>query len=180
MAGAARSSVARTALLAEAVARTCGAVAAVLLLALVAITCVDVVGRYLFAHPLTGSVEIVTTCMAGIIIFTLPLIFLRGDHITVVLIPWPANKIRAAAAAIAVSLFGCAVAVLIGLRVWAYAGRAYQDGDVTEFLRIPQWPVVGLIAASIFAAALMAGLRCLRILGGPSSAIEDTAEDRRE
>ena len=63
-------------------------VAALILLMLVALTCIDVVGRYFFSNPLTGAVELVRICMAGIIFFSFPLMFLRNDHIIVDLIPF--------------------------------------------------------------------------------------------
>ena len=58
-------------------------IAALILIGLVALTCADVIGRYFFSNPVTGAVELVRICMAGIIFFSFPLMFLRNDHIIV-------------------------------------------------------------------------------------------------
>ncbi|MGK0320797.1 MAG: TRAP-type C4-dicarboxylate transport system permease small subunit, partial [Granulosicoccus sp.] len=61
-------------------------IAAAILLALVLLTCADVIGRYFLTMPVTGAVELVRICMAGIIFFSMPLMFFRNDHIIVDLI----------------------------------------------------------------------------------------------
>ncbi len=140
--------------------------AAIVLLVLVALTCVDVIGRYFFNSPLTGAVELVQICMGMIIFFSFPLMFLRNDHIIVDLIPQGRGWIgwTIALVFVAVTIF---VAVVLGDRVWDYAVRAWEDGDVTEYLFIPRYPVVGLITLAIFSAALVSALRFLILLSKP-------------
>jgi len=66
-------------------------IAAMILLLLVGITCVDVIGRYFFTppRPLVGAVELVEICMGAITFFSFPLMFSRHDHIVVDLINIP-------------------------------------------------------------------------------------------
>jgi len=152
-------------------------VAAVILLVLVVLTCVDVLGRYLFSSPLVGAVELVRICMAGIIFFSFPLMFLKNDHIIVDLIPFFRKGWLAWATSIVLVLVTILVAYKIGDRVFDYAVRAYEDKDTTEYLAIPRWPIVGFITVAIFAAAVTSGLRLLRLLSTPGDALEDSPED---
>lgn len=142
-------------------------IAAVVLLLLVALTCIDVIGRYFFNSPLVGAVELVQICMGAITFFSFPLMFLRNDHIIVDLIPhfrrgylgWVTSLVF-----LAITFF---VATKLGLRVYDYAVRAFEDGDVTEYLLIPRYPVVGFITAAIFTAAAITVLRILLLLSRP-------------
>ena len=60
-----------------------GHVAAALILCLMLLTCVDVVGRYFLNKPVTGGFELTEVLLAALIFAGLPLVTLRGDHITV-------------------------------------------------------------------------------------------------
>jgi len=152
-------------------------VAAVILLLLVALTCVDVIGRYFFSSPLIGAVELVRLCMAGIIFFTFPYMFLRNDHIIVDLIPLFRRGWIGWATALLTLGLTILVAVKIGDRVFDYALRALEDNDMTEYLGIPRWPIVGFIAMSIFAAAGTAAIRLLLILTKPGDVPDEHHEE---
>ena len=151
-------------------------VAALILLILVALTCIDVVGRYFFSNPLTGAVELVRICMAGIIFFSFPLMFLRNDHIIVDLIPFFRRGWLAWGVSILLLIVTIVVAYKIGDRVYDYAVRAMEDNDTTEYLAIPRWPIVGLITVSIFAAAVTCALRLLVLLVNPGETLEEGHE----
>lgn len=152
-------------------------IAALVLLLLVALTCVDVIGRYLFSNPLTGAVELVRLCMAGIIFFSFPLMFLRNDHIIVDLFPIFRKGWLAWGTSVILLLVTIVVAYKIGDRVYDYAVRAFEDNDVTEYLAIPRWPVVGLITVAIFAAAVASALRLIMILSRPGDAPQEHHEE---
>ena len=142
-------------------------VAAVILLILVVLTCVDVIGRYVFTMPLTGAVELVRICMAGIIFFSFPIMFLKGDHIIVDLISFLKKGYIGWVLAIVLLVISIAVAVLLGDRVYDYAIRALEDGDTTEYLAIPRYIVVGFITLAIFSAAFMSLLKLVFMLRKP-------------
>ena len=152
-------------------------VAAVILLGLVVLTCVDVVGRYFFNSPVVGAVELVRICMAGIIFFSFPLMFLRNDHIIVDLFTIFKKGPLAWITTVILLVITVYVAYRIGDRVFDYAIRALEDEDVTEYLAIPRWPVVGFISVSVFAAAAMALLRLLSILATPGRVPEEQKAD---
>ena len=142
-------------------------IAAIILLILVVLTCVDVVGRYFFTMPLTGAVELVRICMAGIIFFSFPIMFLKGDHIIVDLISFLKKGYFGWALALVILAISVGVAVMLGDRVYDYAIRALEDGDTTEYLAIPRYIVVGFITLSVFSAALMSLLRLVFMLRKP-------------
>lgn len=162
-----RNIIAKTERLADSASLFFANVAAVVLLILVALTCVDVIGRYFFSSPLVGAVELVRICMAGIIFFSFPLMFLRNDHIIVDLIPIFRRGWLAWVSSLIILAIIVYVAYRVGDRTYGYAVRAFEDEDVTEYLGLPRWPVVGFITASLFAAAVMAALRLLRLLSSP-------------
>jgi TRAP-type C4-dicarboxylate transport system permease small subunit len=148
-------------------------VAAVVLLALVALTCADVIGRYFFTSPVVGAVELVRICMAGIIFFSFPLMFLRNDHIIVDLIPIFRQGWLAWLTSILVLIVIVYVAYRIGDRTYDYAIRALEDEDITEYLAIPRWPIVGFISLSVFIAAAMAALRLALTISTPGRVPEE-------
>lgn len=155
-------------------------IAALVLLLLVALTCVDVIGRYFFNAPLTGAVELVEICMGAITFFSFPLMFMRNDHVVVDLIPHFGRGYIGWATAILFLIVTIVVAWKLGDRVWDYAVRAFEDGDVTEYLNIPRYPVVGFITAAIFSAAAISALRILSLLARPGAPLADAATEHKE
>ncbi len=170
-----RSILAKTEKLASSASFFFANVAAVILLLLVVLTCVDVIGRYLFSSPLVGAVELVRICMAGLIFFSFPLMFLKNDHIIVDLISIFRKGWLAWCASVLILIVTIVVAYKIGDRVYDYAVRAFEDNDTTEYLFLPRWPVVGFITVSIWAAAFTSGLRLLMLLASPGDAMNEDA-----
>jgi len=150
-------------------------IAALVLLALVVITCIDVIGRYGFNSPLVGTVELVEICMGAITFFSFPLMFMRHDHIIVDLIPHFKRGYLGWITSLLILAVTCYVAIRLGDRVWDYAVRAFEDGDVTEYLLIPRYPVVGFVSAALFSAAAISLLRFLSLLSKRGQSIEDLA-----
>ena len=147
--------------------------AAIVLLMLVLITCIDVIGRYFFNSPLTGTVELVEICMGAITFFSFPIMFMRHDHIIVDLIPYFRRGYLGWITSLVILAVTFVVALKLGDRVFDYAVRAFEDGDVTEYLTIPRYPVVGFVSAAIFTAAAISLLRFLILLTKPGQSIED-------
>jgi len=147
--------------------------AAIVLLTLVVITCIDVIGRYAFNSPLVGAVELVEICMGAITFFSFPLMFMRHDHIIVDLIPHFRRGYLGWITSLLVLALTFYMAVKLGDRVFDYAVRAFEDGDVTEYLLIPRYPIVGFITAAIFTAAAISLLRFISLILKPGQSIED-------
>ena len=151
--------------------------AAVVLLVLVVLTCIDVIGRYFFNNPLVGAVELVQICMGMIVFFSFPIMFLRSDHVVVDLVPQFGRGRIGWTVAILFLLVTVGVAIVLGDRVFDYAMRALEDGDITEYLRIPRYPIVGLITGAIFCAAVVSLLRALVLLSRAKSSSRYNADN---
>ncbi|MDO5604035.1 MAG: TRAP transporter small permease [Paracoccus sp. (in: a-proteobacteria)] len=112
-----------------------------LLLALTAVTVVDVVGRYLFASPLSGGKELTELLVMGVVFAGLPAITLDDGHVTADLFTQSFGRdLLALQLFLARALSG--IALLIGgWQLWLYGARIAGYGQVTLFLKIPQGPV---------------------------------------
>jgi TRAP-type C4-dicarboxylate transport system permease small subunit len=60
-----------------------GYAVAATLFVMMLVTCADVAGRYLFNHPIPGAFELTEMLLAGMIFTALPLVTVRGEHVTV-------------------------------------------------------------------------------------------------
>ncbi len=110
---------------------------ALALFALMAITCVDVAGRYLFNNPLTGSTELTELAVGAVIFSAFPLISWRNEQVVVDIldrfVPPAVHKIRA----VVFHLCAAAGLAFVGQRIIVLAERSLGYGEVTEFLAIP-------------------------------------------
>ena len=138
--------------------------AALVLLWLVGLTCVDVVGRYFFRAPVTGAVELVQLSMAGIIFLTLPLMFLKNEHVIVDLFSFKKTSWPYWCVSLGLNLAMSIAMLVLADRVWDYAIRAWEDGDQTIYLHIPRYLTVSLITASIYLSTLFLSLRVLHMM----------------
>ncbi len=113
------------------------AVAALTLLTLMLITCVDVFGRYLFNSPLTGSTEL-TEITVGIVIFSVfPVVSWRNSHVVVdILDQFFSPKVHMIRT-ILINLLISAALVFLANRIFVLGQRSLSYGEVTEFLAIP-------------------------------------------
>jgi len=137
-------------------------VASVLLFAMMLVTFVDVVGRYLFAHPLPGAFEL-TQVLLGLIVFAgLPIVTWRSEHVTVDLVttrlPTLPRRLLARVATLTTAL----VLAMLAWRLSSTASDLLGYGDATVFLGIPLGPVAGAMAALAAVAGLAAVVRVVR------------------
>ncbi|MBC7728714.1 MAG: TRAP transporter small permease [Microbacteriaceae bacterium] len=133
----------------------CGLLAALALFAIMALTLVDVVGRKLFDHSLTGSLELTEILMVVVIFAALPLVSLHGEHVVFdsldhLMPPWLRRLQQA--------LVDLACAVALGALAWLMWDKARQMagyGDTTAQLQLPMGPFVGLMAVLCGLTALV-------------------------
>ncbi len=149
-------------------ARLSLALGALVLAVMLALTCIDVVGRYIFNAPVNGKTELTRFLMAGLIAFALPVVTLRNDHITVDIFDnfftRPLERLRD----VAIDGF-CAVSLLT--LSWWVAFRAHRlmaYGYVSDFLHIPLYPVAYFVAAMVALTGLAVAIRmALTVMAGP-------------
>ena len=133
----------------------CGLLATLALFAIMALTLVDVVGRKLFDHSLTGSLEVTEILMVVVIFAALPLVSLHGEHVVFDsldhLMPSWLRRLQQ-------GLVDLACAAALGGLAWLMGDKAVQMtgyGDTTAQLQLPMGPFVGLMAVLCGLTALV-------------------------
>ena len=129
--------------------RALGAAAAILLFGLMALTTVDVIGRYVFNRPLRGAFEVTELLLLTLIFAGLPLASRAGEHVTLDFIDQLLGRRGSSLLARAVDLVCGALILGLAWRVWVKAGKIAGYGDTTEVLRLPVGPFVYFMAAMV-------------------------------
>ena len=112
-----------------------GFIAAVMLFAMMLLTCADVIGRYFLDRPIFGAFELTETLLAALIFAGLPLVTLRNEHVTVdVLDPftpdWVLQLQHIAACAV-----GFVSTAYLSWRLWLRALSMDASGETTGQLK---------------------------------------------
>ena len=139
---------------------------ALVLFALMVMTCIDVFGREILGAPLDGATEL-TQLMMGVLVFAvLPVVSFREEHITVDLLDkWFPRRLAPPRQVVLNLLSGVMMAVVCW-RVWVIGEFQMEYGDSTEFLRIPLGPVSYFISVMSGIAALELFANVFRHLTG--------------
>jgi TRAP-type C4-dicarboxylate transport system permease small subunit len=142
-----------------------GGIAALALTGLMALTCVDVIGRYLFNRPLPGGFELTELTMGALIFTSLPLVTLRRQHVRVDLVDLLPARWQALQHAL-LDLVSAVCMGVIGWRLWIKAGDMARAGETTATLQITVGPLVYYMAVlSFVTAALIVLLAWFDLLG---------------
>ncbi len=124
---------------------------------IVLLTFADVFGRYVFASPLRGSVEIIEYAMAMVIFSALPLVTRQRGHISVSLID---NMVKGAAERWKVLLCDSISVIALGLLTWRLWVKGLDDlksKAATVVLKMPHAPLS-------FVLSVLAGLTAVLML----------------
>jgi TRAP-type C4-dicarboxylate transport system permease small subunit len=120
-------------------ARLLGLIAGTALFAMMALTFVDVIGRYGFHHSIFGAAEIIEQLMIVTVFAGLAVITARNEHITVSLMDELIARHCAAPqrwASISISV-GCTL--LITWQMFEHGFDLLRSGKRTAVLDLPQW-----------------------------------------
>jgi TRAP-type transport system small permease protein len=129
---------------------------AVFLLAMVALTFADVVGRRIFGKPIYGSNDLTEHLMALVVFCGLPLVTAAGAHLSIDLFDRIISKPWMAWWRVIASLL---VVVVLGVVAWLFAKHglnATRISEVSQALRIPRGPLYMFMALSCALSALSA------------------------
>ena len=139
--------------------RALAAAAGALILALIAVTCIDVFGRYLMNRPFGGAYELTQMLLAALVFAALPLTSTDGGHVEVDLalhlFPPPVQRGMA-------RLAGIVSAVALAYFAWRLAriGMAQlAEGTRSASLALQMAPLAFLSAASCAVSAVVMALR---------------------
>ena len=136
--------------------RSVETVMALFLLAMVALTFADVIGRRIVGKPIYGANDITEHLMALVVFAGLPLVTAAGAHLTIDLLdglvgkPWMAWW-RALTSALVTGV----LAVVAWLFI-KHGLNATQISEVSQALRVPRAPLYFFMAASCALSALAA------------------------
>ncbi|MEM9811773.1 MAG: TRAP transporter small permease, partial [Pseudomonadota bacterium] len=130
-------------------ARVSLVLSAACLVALMALTVAEVVGRYLFNAPIFGRQDIAQILLACSIFLAFPVVTLRGEQIEVDLLD---SAFSPGMAAWRDRLIGCLTSgVLLTMGYWLLlrAEKFFSRGTTSELLFLPKYPLVYFIAAIV-------------------------------
>lgn len=139
------------------VRRLLGWMVAIALCFMMALTVVDVTGRFVFNRPIPGSFEVMEFCLAIVVFSALPLVTWDRRHITVSLFD---TLFRGAGYRVQQSLVQGASLLGMGVicwRMWDQGNRLDRTQAITGYL---EWPV----APIAYFMSVLAGLASLLIV----------------
>ncbi len=123
-------------------------------LAMMAVTVVEVIGRYLLNAPVSGSNEMVELALGLMVMAGIPLVSAQGTHIAVSLIENLADRWWYAGLQRLIELFCLVVACFLAYALILRTANLFETHENAQVLRFLLWPVVALIAFFWGAAAL--------------------------
>lgn len=143
-------------------------IASVALFALMVMTFLDVTMRSVFNASIQEATELTRIFMAVLVFASLPVLMARGGAISIDLLDPLFRRIgieRGLAAL--VSLFTGLILFWPVQRLWVLVVRTRSYGEVTEYLHIPQYLVLGFIAVAVAVTGLAAMARGVFLLLRP-------------
>jgi len=132
-----------------------GVAASAILMAMMCLTFVDVVARYVFNRPIRGGFEVTELLLLVLIFAGLPLVSHADEHVTMDFID---RLLLSRTRALLSRFIHVVVAALMFFMAWQVtikAARISSYGDATDVLRIVYGPFVYFSAAMIGLAGLI-------------------------
>ncbi len=133
-------------------------VSGLILLALIGLTFVDVVLRYVFSAPYLGAKDLLQMGMVVVISLAFPFTWRIGGHIVVDLIPDYGLRALTATRDLVVRLIGIVIFALLAWRAWVRADDAVLFNEATNMIDLPFRPFFLVLA---IAAAFQAVVLCV-------------------
>lgn len=142
-------------MLKKTLAALCGALAGSALLAIMALTLLDVTGRKLLSNSVPGALELTELLMVVVIFAGLPLVSLAGEHVVFdSLDRWVPAAVKRVQQ-LAVDLLCSAALLGMAWLMWGKAGEMATYGDTTAQLKLPVHVFVyGMAVLSAVTAAV--------------------------
>lgn len=128
----------------------------IMLLVMMAMTIIDVIGRYVFNSPLSGAGELTELLLVSVIFMGLPAVTLEREHVTVDLVTARMPSWLERWRVLAIGIVSAVTLVVIGWQLGIHAGRIGAYGDVTTTLRIPISPIAYFCSVCTFVSAIAA------------------------
>ena len=132
-----------------------GVAASIILLAMMLLTAVDVVARYLFNRPLRGAFEVTELLLLVLIFAGLPLVSFTNEHAVMDFIDRVLGRRALRGLEAAVELVSALLMFFLAWIVWIKADRIWAYRDATDVLRILYGPFVYFMAVALALAGVI-------------------------
>jgi TRAP-type C4-dicarboxylate transport system permease small subunit len=132
-----------------------GVAASTILLAMMALTTVDVVARYVFNRPLRGAFEVTELLLLVLIFAGLPLVSFTNEHAVMDFIDRVLGRRALRGLQGGVELVSAVLMFGLAWLVWGKADRIWAYRDATDVLRILYGPFVYFMALALALAGLI-------------------------
>jgi TRAP-type transport system small permease protein len=120
---------------------------AVLIFAIMALTVVDVVGRYLFNAPVRGSIEAIELMLGLLVYMAIPLASARAEHIRIDLLDYLLGPRARKVQRLIGNGASAVVMAFITWRLYERGAQFAQFRDTSSHLGVPLAPVAWVMAA---------------------------------
>jgi TRAP-type C4-dicarboxylate transport system permease small subunit len=132
-----------------------GVAASTILLAMMLLTTVDVVARYVFNRPLRGAFEVTELLLLVLIFAGLPLVSFTNEHAVMDFIDRVLGRRARRALQSGVEIVSAVLMLGLAWLVWGKADRIWAYRDATDVLRILYGPFVYFMALTLALAGLI-------------------------
>ena len=132
-----------------------GVAASTILLAMMVLTTVDVVARYVFNRPLRGAFEITELLLLVLIFAGLPLVSFTNEHAVMDFIDRVLGRRTLRGLQGGVELVSALLMFFLAWLVWGKADRIWAYRDATDVLRILYGPFVYFMALTLGLAGVI-------------------------
>jgi TRAP-type C4-dicarboxylate transport system permease small subunit len=136
-----------------------GLFVAAVLFYLMALRCIDVVGRYVFNAPVPGASELTGLGLALLIFGALPIVTAHSEHVSVSLLDMIIGKRSRGIERVLLLTTSLVVLAVMAWRLWVKAGALASYADSTSYLRVPLAPVAYFMSAMTAAATIVVVLQ---------------------
>jgi TRAP-type transport system small permease protein len=132
-----------------------GIAASAILMAMMLLTFVDVVARYVFSRPLRGAFEVTELMLLVLIFAGLPLVSFTDEHAVMDFVDRVLSPRGLALMQRLVQAVSAAFMFLLAWLTWLKADRIWAYRDTTDVLRIVYGPFVYFMALTLALAGLI-------------------------
>ena len=132
-----------------------GVVASAILFAMMLLTVVDVVARYVFSRPLRGAFELTELMLLVLIFAGLPLVSFADEHALMDFIDRLLGPRSQGWLERSVQLVNAAFMFLLTWLMWRKADRIWAYRDATDVLRVVYGPFVYFMAVTLALAGVI-------------------------
>ena len=132
-----------------------GIPASAVLLAMMVLTVIDVIARYVFSRPVRGAFEVTELMLVVLIFAGLPLVSFAEEHAVMDFVDRVTGPRTRHGLRRVVELLNAGFMGALAWLVWRKADRISQYGDSTDVLRILYGPFVYFMALALALAAAL-------------------------